>query len=416
MDELDMLLAELERPPVAAAGAAAGAGDDPSFLAGIDFLTTLATDGTSRVNSEQPKPTTSGGQQVKSSAPTQLDPVYFTFFADSEGAASKGGRPCDGVERPHVERSPDTQETTLLSPTSAARELDDIMANLAGVLSLNEPSPTSAIHIPEANSQSPETSLDTMLGTLQTDLKRLGVSTGTKGICCSCKKPIVGKIITAMGLTWHPEHFVCAHCQEEIGHNGFYERDGRAYCNKDYQNLFSPQCAYCGAAIVDKILTALDKTWHPEHFFCAHCGDIFGTDGYLEKDGKAYCHKDYFCLFAPKCGCCDRPVLENYLSALDNVWHPECFVCRDCLTPFTNASFFEVSGMPYCELHYHERQGSLCSACQKPVTGRCIAAMGKRFHPEHFVCAFCLKQLCKGVFKENNDKPYCNACFNKLFL
>ena len=49
------------------------------------------------------------------------------------------------------------------------------------------------------------------------------------------------------------------------------------------------------------------------------------------------------------------------------------------------------------------------------VAGRCITAMFRKFHPEHFVCAFCLKQLNKGTFKEQNDKPYCHACFDKLF-
>ena len=41
--------------------------------------------------------------------------------------------------------------------------------------------------------------------------------------------------------------------------------------------------------------------------------------------------------------------------------------------------------------------------------------MYKKFHPEHFVCAFCLKQLNKGTFKESNDKPYCHDCFVKLY-
>lgn len=91
------------------------------------------------------------------------------------------------------------------------------------------------------------------------------------------------------------------------------------------------------------------------------------------------------------------------------------FCPQECFTPFVNGSFFEHDGQPYCEVHYHERRGSLCSGCQKPITGRCITAMAKKFHPEHFVCAFCLKQLNKGTFKEQNDKPYCQSCFVKLF-
>ncbi|XP_029999988.1 verprolin-like [Sphaeramia orbicularis] len=257
--------------------------------------------------------------------------------------------------------------------------------------------------------------LDNMLGSLQSDLNKLGVQTVAKGVCGACCKPIVGQVVTAMGRTWHPEHFVCTHCQEEIGSRNFFEREGQPYCEKDYHNLFSPRCYYCNGPILDKVVTALDRTWHPEHFFCAQCGSFFGPEGFHEKDGKAYCRKDYFDMFAPKCGGCARAILENYISALNSLWHPECFVCRECFTPFVNGSFFEHDGQPYCEVHYHERRGSLCSGCQKPITGRCITAMSKKFHPEHFVCAFCLKQLNKGTFKEQNDKPYCHGCFVKLF-
>ncbi|XP_042617545.1 paxillin isoform X4 [Cyprinus carpio] len=257
--------------------------------------------------------------------------------------------------------------------------------------------------------------LDNMLGSLQSDLHKLGVQTVAKGVCGACCKPIVGQVVTAMGRAWHPEHFVCTHCQEEIGSRNFFEREGQPYCERDYHHLFSPRCYYCNGPILDKVVTALDRTWHPEHFFCAQCGAFFGPEGFHEKDGKAYCRKDYFDLFAPKCGGCARAILENYISALSVLWHPECFVCRECFTPFVNGSFFEHDGQPYCEVHYHSRRGSLCSGCQKPITGRCITAMGKKFHPEHFVCAFCLKQLNKGTFKEQNDKPYCQGCFIKLF-
>ncbi|NXU99407.1 PAXI protein, partial [Cettia cetti] len=321
-----------------------------------------------------------------------------------------------------------SQQQTRISASSATRELDELMASLSDFKH-------SSIHLtvsvfsylqfmaqgkagsssPPSTASKPGSQLDTMLGSLQSDLNKLGVATVAKGVCGACKKPIAGQVVTAMGKTWHPEHFVCTHCQEEIGSRNFFERDGQPYCEKDYHNLFSPRCYYCNGPILDKVVTALDRTWHPEHFFCAQCGAFFGPEGFHEKDGKAYCRKDYFDMFAPKCGGCARAILENYISALNTLWHPECFVCRECFTPFVNGSFFEHDGQPYCEVHYHERRGSLCSGCQKPITGRCITAMGKKFHPEHFVCAFCLKQLNKGTFKEQNDKPYCQNCFLKLF-
>lgn len=93
-----------------------------------------------------------------------------------------------------------------------------------------------------------------------------------------------------------------------------------------------------------------------------------------------------------------------------------CISLQDCLKPFTNGCFMELDGRPLCSLDFHLRQGTLCGGCSEPITGRCISALERKFHPEHFVCAFCLRQLSQGIFKEQKGKPYCSVCFNKLFL
>ncbi|XP_063702192.1 leupaxin isoform X2 [Culicoides brevitarsis] len=313
--------------------------------------------------------------------------------------------------------------------SSATKELDDLMASLSD-FKVNQGSHQQQTvtdyakpHQGQAHFESSTTvitetgpdQLDSMLGNLQANMSRQGINTQQKGCCSACDKPIVGQVITALGKTWHPEHFVCNHCQQELGTRNFFERDGFPYCETDYHNLFSPRCAYCNGPILDKCVTALEKTWHTEHFFCAQCGQQFGEEGFHERDGKPYCRNDYFDMFAPKCSGCNRAIMENYISALNSQWHPDCFVCRDCHQPFHGGSFFDHEGLPYCETHYHAKRGSLCAGCAKPITGRCITAMFRKFHPEHFVCAFCLKQLNKGTFKEQNDKPYCHQCFDKLF-
>ncbi|XP_053121669.1 transforming growth factor beta-1-induced transcript 1 protein isoform X1 [Hemicordylus capensis] len=328
------------------------------------------------------------------------------------------------------------------SATSATLELDKLMAslsdfrvqsNLPGATPTVSPPPAparvSSAQVPVVSSvcssppaAPPQTSpaqpsgnLDSMLVMLESDLSRQGISTTAKGLCASCQKPIAGQVVTALGSTWHPEHFVCSHCQKEMGGSNFFEKDGAPYCERDYFQLFSPRCGLCNEPILDKMVTALDKNWHPEHFCCVKCGRPFGEEGFHEKDGKQYCRQDFYELFSTRCQGCNQAILENYISALNALWHPECFVCRECYTPFVNGSFFEHGGRPFCEIHYHKQRGSLCSGCEKPITGRCITAMARKFHPEHFVCAFCLKQLNKGTFKEQNDKPYCHPCFIKLF-
>ncbi|KAK5645183.1 hypothetical protein RI129_006483 [Pyrocoelia pectoralis] len=311
--------------------------------------------------------------------------------------------------------------------STATRELDDLMATLSDfkvsagsvqhqtVTDSQYARPAKATQLLTSSPLPSKQNLDSMLGNLQADMSRQGVNTSQKGCCSGCEKPIVGQVITALGKTWHPEHFTCAHCSQELGTRNFFERDGKPYCEPDYHNLFSPRCAYCNGPILDKCVTALEKTWHMEHFFCAQCGKQFGEEGFHEREGKPYCRDDYFDMFAPKCGACNRAIMENYISALNSQWHPDCFVCRDCRQPFYGGSFFDHEGQPYCETHYHSKRGSLCAGCHKPITGRCITAMFRKFHPEHFVCAFCLKQLNKGTFKEQNDKPYCHNCFDKLF-
>ncbi|XP_028967465.1 paxillin [Galendromus occidentalis] len=312
--------------------------------------------------------------------------------------------------------------------SNATQELDSLMASLSE-FRLRDPHYSGAGHphrkevrttVSSTSSHStlhrPQKEiLDSMLGSLRDDMNSQGVTTTAKGCCAACKKPIVGQVVTALAKMWHPEHFVCAHCSQELGTRNFYERDGEAYCEQDYHKIFSPRCSYCNGPILDKCVTALDRTWHPEHFFCAQCGRQFGEEGFHEKDGKPYCRDDYFSMFAPKCAGCNMPITENYISALSMQWHPECFVCRDCLQPFQGGSFYDYEGQPYCETHYHAKRGSLCAGCHKPISGRCITAMFRKYHPEHFVCSFCLKQLNKGTFKEENDKPYCHDCFEKLY-
>ncbi|XP_037092156.1 paxillin-like isoform X2 [Pollicipes pollicipes] len=313
-----------------------------------------------------------------------------------------------------TESVPEGCQTT----SSATQELDDLMASLSDFkvhATSYQKTVVEETHDPPYAKPAKAKQLDNMLGSLQEDMSKQGVNTTHKGTCAACDKPIAGQVITALGKTWHTEHFTCAHCNMELGNRNFFERDGLPYCENDYHNLFSPRCDYCQGPIIDKCVTALGRTWHPEHFFCDQCGQPFGEAGFHERDGKAYCRADYFNMFAPRCGACTQPVMENYISALNSQWHPECFVCKDCQQSFENGSFFEYEGHPYCETHYHAKRGSLCAGCHKPITGRCVTAMFRKFHPEHFVCSFCLKQLNKGTFKEQADKPYCHQCFDKLF-
>ena len=88
-------------------------------------------------------------------------------------------------------------------------------------------------------------------------------------------------------------------------------------------------------------MRALDKTWHPEHFFCTLCGRKFGPEGFHEKDGKAFCQECYYENYAPRCKRCNKAIMEGFITALNAQWHPECFSCK--VSIFTSAHGNDVT-------------------------------------------------------------------------
>ena len=56
-----------------------------------------------------------------------------------------------------------------------------------------------------------------------------------------------------------------------------------------------------------------------------------------------------------------------------------------------------------------------CYVCRELIMGRIITAMSHKFHPECFVCTYCRKEFKERSFKSDNElKPYCHECFEKL--
>jgi len=96
--------------------------------------------------------------------------------------------------------------------SDATAELDDLMTSLNNFKMVDKQVDEPVI----------PPNLDTMLGNLQEDMDKQGVKTTQKGVCAACKKPIVGQVITALGYTWHPEHFTCDNCNQELGTSNFF--------------------------------------------------------------------------------------------------------------------------------------------------------------------------------------------------
>ncbi|KAK6626313.1 hypothetical protein RUM43_006624 [Polyplax serrata] len=166
--------------------------------------------------------------------------------------------------------------------------------------------------------------------------------------CNNCKQGIEGKIVSALGKTWHPEHFNCSNCKTPITGDRFNQDQGSPYCEECYANIFLKRCYKCNMPIKEKIIVALEQFWHQEHFTCADCHIELTGLSFFEKDNVAYCQNCHMQKFAPKCKGCNRPITDTAIMALGDKWHQNCFVCSQCSRPVTEATFEVVEDRPLC--------------------------------------------------------------------
>jgi len=177
-------------------------------------------------------------------------------------------------------------------------------------------------------------------------------------------------------------------------------------------------CSGCGGTITDLCLDMFKMHWHPSCLCCNTCGKDFsdGSTAHEGSDGYAYCSKDFQDAFGTKCASCGQVIVGELLNAIEKQFHPNCFVCGTCKVQLSGQFFIAPNGNPYCEKHYYEVIGMLCADCDRPIiSGKCISFLEKKYHPEHFRCSFCKKNLVGQQYMKQNLKPYCKNCHISLY-
>uniref|UniRef100_A0A3Q0SUC0 PDZ and LIM domain 5b n=1 Tax=Amphilophus citrinellus TaxID=61819 RepID=A0A3Q0SUC0_AMPCI len=176
-------------------------------------------------------------------------------------------------------------------------------------------------------------------------------------MCCKCNNVIRGPFLVAMGMSWHPEEFNCAHCHSSLADRdrGFVEEGNQVYCVRCYEQFFAPTCARCQQKILGEVMNALKQTWHVSCFVCVACHQPIRGNTFHMEDGQPYCEKDYYSLFGTNCHGCDYPIEagDKFLEALGFTWHDTCFVCAVCSTNLEGQAFFSKKDKPLCKKHAH---------------------------------------------------------------
>ncbi|VVD00570.1 unnamed protein product [Leptidea sinapis] len=126
------------------------------------------------------------------------------------------------------------------------------------------------------------------------------------GNCYRCGEKIMGETTgcTAMERIYHIKCFCCQQCGINLQGRPFYAVQSRALCERDYLETLE-KCCVCGDPILDRILRATGKPYHPR--------------------------------YAPRCARCREPIVpENgaeetvRIVALDKSFHIICYACEDC--------------------------------------------------------------------------------------
>ncbi|OBS77011.1 hypothetical protein A6R68_16523 [Neotoma lepida] len=85
----------------------------------------------------------------------------------------------------------------------------------------------------------------------------------------------------------------CSECQESLT-NWYYEKDGKLYCHKDYWAKFGEFCHGCSLLMTGPAMVAGEFKYHPECFACMSCKVII-------EDGDAYALVQHATLYCGKC-------------------------------------------------------------------------------------------------------------------
>ncbi|EMD62793.1 hypothetical protein GGP41_003145 [Bipolaris sorokiniana] len=131
-------------------------------------------------------------------------------------------------------------------------------------------------------------------------------------------------------------------------------------------------CGKCGEGLTGQFVRALGDTYHLECFTCHDCNKIVASKFFPvpEKPPGQYplCETDYFRRLDLLCFECGQALRGSYITALDRKYHIEHFTCSVCPTVFgASDSYYEHEGSVYCHYHYSTKFAQRCNGCQTSI-------------------------------------------------
>ncbi|KAJ8277061.1 hypothetical protein GJAV_G00071040 [Gymnothorax javanicus] len=159
------------------------------------------------------------------------------------------------------------------------------------------------------------------------------------GSCSCCGENVVGEGTgcTAMEQVFHVSCFVCVVCGIQLCGKPFYAVEKKPYCEPCYIKTLET-CSVCGEPIMERILRATERAYHPHCFTCVVCHRCLdGIPFTVDTSNHVHCIEDFHKKFAPRCSVCKEPIMPApgqeetvRIVSLERDFHVHCYRCEDC--------------------------------------------------------------------------------------
>ncbi|XP_028322797.1 actin-binding LIM protein 3-like isoform X2 [Gouania willdenowi] len=185
-------------------------------------------------------------------------------------------------------------------------------------------------------------------------------------VCERCREVCRGEVVRVKNTHFHVNCFTCQVCGCDLVHSGFFHHSGEYICTEDYQRLHGTQCDSCDQYITGEVVSALGRTYHPHCFVCSICKSPFPIG-----DRVTFCGK--------KC------------------------VCQQCSHSFRSEKPVKVHGPSYC------------AGCDEEIKqGQSLLALERQWHVTCFKCRTCGRAL-TGEYISKDGIPYCETDYHAQF-
>uniref|UniRef100_A0A8D3D2Q8 Actin-binding LIM protein 3-like n=1 Tax=Scophthalmus maximus TaxID=52904 RepID=A0A8D3D2Q8_SCOMX len=184
-------------------------------------------------------------------------------------------------------------------------------------------------------------------------------------------------------------------------------------------------CERCGEVCRGEVVRVKNTHFHVQCFTCQVCGCDLVHSGFFHHSGEYICTEDYQRLYGTQCDSCDQYITGEVVSALGRTYHPHCFVCSSCRSPFPIGDRVTFCGKKcVCQQCSHSLNSdkpvkvhgpSYCAGCGEEIKqGQSLLALERQWHVSCFKCGTCGCAL-TGEYISKDGTPYCEADYHTQF-